>query len=149
MSRIKFGEWSGLIEGIAKVVNDAKWRSAWLVLIEAKQNSWYIIDRIYWNTPIIPVIDIEDKKNVSIPADEQREEFWLQNDLYFLKLEDKQILMSDAAWLNDRIMDAAQRLICKALGNEDAYQSVRNTPRKYGVTYPPVDNEHVQVSLIE
>ena len=31
-------------------------------------------------------------------------------------MEDKNILISENAWLNDNLMDAAQVLICKAFG---------------------------------
>ena len=51
---------------------------------------------------------------------------------------DRKILLSDA-WLNDRIMDAAQQLICKELGIE--YQSVLNVQKKFRA----VDDEHVQL----
>ena len=77
-------------------------------------------------------------------ADKQ-EAFWLRNDLYYLKMEDERILMDDKCWLNDRIMDAAQHLVCKALGNLDTYQSVLNCQRKSGAAFQAVDNEHVQL----
>ena len=73
------------------------------------------------------------------------EVFWLRNDLYFLKQEDEQILLSNNAWLNDRIMDAAQKLICKEIGTMDSYQSVLNSERKTENPYQPVSQEHVQL----
>ena len=73
------------------------------------------------------------------------EVFWLRNDLYFLKEEDKQILLSNNAWLNDRIMDAAQKLICKEIGTMDSYQSVLNSERKTENPYESVSQEHVQL----
>ena len=44
--------------------------------------------------------------------DEVTEEPWLRNEMYILKKEDQHLLLSKDAWLNDRIMDAAQKLIC-------------------------------------
>ena len=52
--------------------------------------------------------------------------FWLQNEFYYLKNEDKNILMTKDAWLNDRTMDEAQKLIYNALGKVDRFQSVLN-----------------------
>ena len=37
--------------------------------------------------------------------------YWLHNEMYFLKQEDKDILFSQNTWLNDRIMDVARKLI--------------------------------------
>ena len=50
--------------------------------------------------------------------DEVTEEPWLRNEMYILKKEDQHLLLSKDAWLNGRIMDAAQNLICKELGTE-------------------------------
>ena len=44
--------------------------------------------------------------------DEVTEGPWLRNEIYILKKEDQHLLLSKDAWLNDRIMDAAQKLIC-------------------------------------
>ena len=60
--------------------------------------------------------------------------FWLQNEFYYLKNEDKNILMTKDALLNDRIIDAAQNVICKALGKIDSFQSVLN-PQKDQITH--------------
>ena len=38
--------------------------------------------------------------------------------MYILKKEDQHLLLSKDAWLNDRIMDIAQKLICKEIGTE-------------------------------
>ena len=40
--------------------------------------------------------------------DEVTEEPWLRNEMYILKKEDQNLLLSKDAWLNDRIMHAAQ-----------------------------------------
>ena len=73
--------------------------------------------RIY----LLTVLD-DNKENVLNAADNDEEVYWLKNK-HNLKMADRKILLSDA-WLNDRIMDAAQQLICKELGIE--YQSVLN-----------------------
>ena len=57
------------------------------------------------------------------PDRDPKKECWLQNDLYHLKLEEKGMLLSEKTWLNNTIMDAAQILICKALGKKDSYQT--------------------------
>ena len=57
---------------------------------------------------------------------QQSSVFWLQNEFYYLKNEDKNILMTKDAWLNDRTMDEAQKLIYNALGKVDRFQSVLN-----------------------
>ena len=105
-----FGENSGLLLSLSEIIDNGKWKSAWVLLLKAKRKSWYIIDRIYWKGRKcdIPVIHIDDEKDA---VDAKDEEFWLRNDLYYLKMKEKQILMSDKAWLNDNIMDAAQRLL--------------------------------------
>ena len=56
--------------------------------------------------------------------DEVTEEPWLRNEMYILKKEDQHLLLSKDAWLNDRIMDAARKLICKEIGTDESYQSV-------------------------
>ena len=60
--------------------------------------------------------DEEDKENMPPGDDNEEEHYWLKNELYNLKNEDKGILLSRNTWLNDRTMDAAQKLICKSLG---------------------------------
>ena len=55
---------------------------------------------------------------------EVTEEPWLGNEMYILKKEDQHLLLSKDVWLNDRIMDAAQKLICKEIGTDESYQSV-------------------------
>lgn len=46
--------------------------------------------------------------------------------------------------MNDSLMDAAQKLICKAIGDIDSYQSVLNS-QKRKVPYYPTGNEHLQL----
>ena len=71
--------------------------------------------------------------------------FWLQNEFYYLKLEVKNILTTKDAWRNDRVMEAAQKLIFKALGKIDSYQSVLNSEKKTNYTFRAVNNEHIQL----
>ena len=72
------------------------------------------------------------------PSERKEEEFWIRNELYYLKKEDFEILQSKTAWLNDRIMDAAQRLICETLGDQSNYQSVLNTRKQTNMHFQPV-----------
>ena len=73
----------------------------------------------------------------------QRDGFWLRNENFYLKVEDKNILLSSNAWLNDKIMDASQILICKALGTQD-YQSVLYCQKRVK-PYKAVTDEYIQL----
>ena len=42
--------------------------------------------------------------------------------------QDKAILLSKDEWLNDRILDAAQKLICEEIGTASTFQRVLNCP---------------------
>lgn len=55
------------------------------------------------------------------------EELWLQNELYSLKKEDQEVFLSKQEWLNDRIMDTAQKLIMY----RNWYQSVLNSQKAH------------------
>ena len=77
--------------------------------------------------------------------DEVTEEPWLLNEMYILKKEDQHLLLSKDAWLNDRIMDAAQKLICKEIGTDESYQSILNSEKKTIDPLHPVSQEHVQL----
>ena len=77
--------------------------------------------------------------------DEVTEEPWLRNEMYILKKEDQHLLLSKDDWLNDRIMDAAQKLICKEIGRDESYQSVLNSEKKTIDPSHPVSQEHVQL----
>ena len=65
--------------------------------------------------------------------------------MYILKKEDQHLLLSKDDWLNDRIMDAAQKLICKEIGRDESYQSVLNSEKKTIDPSHPVSQEHVQL----
>ena len=46
---------------------------------------------------------------------------WLHNRLYILTQTDKDILLSKDEWLNDKLMDAAQKLVCEEIGKTLEY----------------------------
>ena len=77
--------------------------------------------------------------------DEVTEEPWLRNEMYILKKEDQHLLLSKDVWLNDRIMDAPQKLICKETGADESYQSVLNSEKKTIDPFHPVSQEHIQL----
>ena len=89
--------------------------------------------------PNLTVIDDDDDE---APNDEK---LWIRNELYLLEKEDFEILHSKTAWLNDRIMDAAQRLICETLGDQNNYQSVLNTSKNTAMHFQPVYQDHIQL----
>ena len=112
-----FGQGSGLIKRVAELIRDKHWKSAWLILMSDKC-SWYTIQRIYWRNTLKEKKDWFVNNNLETDSN-QRDGFWLRNENFYLKVEDKNILLSSNAWLNDKIMDASQILICKALGTQD------------------------------
>ena len=137
----EFGKASGIAMELARFICHNNWKSAWLNL-KPDMNSWLIIDHVYWknvndSTPVIAITDDDSVEKIETSS-------WLINEFYNLTMEDKSILISETAFLNDKIMDAAQKLICKALGNLDTYQSVLNSQRK-DLPFYPSDNEHLQL----
>ena len=107
-------------------------------------NSRYIVYRFYWkqqNPSIISDV-IGDKNEIGKLRPEL---FWMKNELYYLKMDDKRILLSDNAWMNDSIMDASQKLICQTLGREKEYQSVLNWQKKDSVKFQTVSEDHIQI----
>ena len=85
------------------------------------------------------------KKAVESFAKEESLAFWLRNEFYYLKNDVKNILMTKDVWLNDRIMDAAQKLFCKALSKIDSFQSVLNPQKRSNYPFRAVKNEHIQL----
>ena len=77
---------------------------AWLILMPDK-SSWYTIQRIYWRNTLKEKKDSFVNNNLKTDSN-QRDGFWLRNENFYLKVEDKNILLSSNAWLNDKIMDA-------------------------------------------
>ena len=105
---------SGVAMDIAQYA-DRNWRSAWLIP-SPQEYSWFIIDRVYWRKQIkLQVIkvpdDSQDQKIVTEAAT------WIKNNDYHLKYSNREILLGESAWLNDNLMNSAQKLICKSLGN--------------------------------
>ena len=66
----------------------------------------------------------EIERKVSSVWGEKR--YWFKNVLYHFYFEDKELLQYPAACLNDRIIDASKKLVCKELGADQDYQSVLN-----------------------
>ena len=107
-----FGSCSGVIECVSKAIGKKLWRSAWLLIAKLKYD-WFIIERAFWKQrQNIQGVNLLQQSDI---IDEVTEEPWLCNEIYILKKEDQHLLLSKNAWLNDRIMDAAQKLICKKL----------------------------------
>ena len=91
-----YGQGSGLMMRIAEIIQEKKWKSAWLVLTP-QPNSMYTVRRFFWRNTASRVVQSKEKGD-----------HWLKFEQYHLKNEDKDILLSPNAWLNDRIMDTAQ-----------------------------------------
>ena len=104
--------------------------------------SWYTIQRICWRNTLKEKKDSFVNNNLETDSN-QRDGFWLRNDNFYLKVEDKNILLSSNAWLNDQIRDASQILICKALGTQD-YQSALNCQKRVK-PYRAVTGEYIQL----
>ena len=68
----------------------------------------------------------------------------VKNEHFYLKTEDKNILLSTDARLNDRIMDVAQALLCKTPGTQEHYQLVLNCQKRVK-PYKAVTQKHVQL----
>ena len=117
--------------------------------MEKHNRNWFVIDRVFWKSKAKQIVHskhhLQDSNQQPAINDDVVEVFWLRNDLYFLKQVDEQILSSNNAWLNGRIMDAAQKLICREIGAMDSYQSLLNSERKTENPYQPVSQEHVQL----
>ena len=95
----------------------------------------HLIKRYYWK--------LNEK---AIPSKEKKGKiYWLKNDLYHLHFEDQEVLRSLTTWLNDCIMDASQKLICKKLGADEDNQSVLNVQKRRGVLYRAMKHEHIQL----
>ena len=119
---------------LSRIINDKNWKSAWFKLISEKHGT-FIIDSIFWKRPKnTPAININSQKE-NLPL------YWVKNDSYFLKNEEKDILLSQNTWLNDNIMDAAQILICKELGqNIPICSQFGKRKEKHSI-----ENEHIQL----
>ena len=80
----------------------------------------------------------------ALDADTSVSKTWIRNEYYILSHEDKKLIECCDGWLNDNIMDAAQKLICKKLGNMEMYQSVLNLQKNEKLFFA-VQNEHLQL----
>ena len=129
-----FGSGSGAINDICKAITHKNWKSAWLIL-EKQKHSWFLIDRVFWRKSFL--------KTSQLPETETNE--WLRNRLYILKQKDKDILISKDSWLNDNLMDAAQKLICQEIGTPLTFQTVLNSQKKDVEPYEAVNQEHIQL----
>lgn len=98
----KFDPETGVPTSLTEIFDDKKWRSTWVAINPGKHSwySWYMIKRCYW------------KLNESQSVWGEKKLYWLKNDLCHFHFEDKEILRSPTTWLNDRIMDAAQKFVC-------------------------------------
>ena len=107
-----------------------KWKSAWLIPSSEKYY-WFTINHIYWERNQT-AIEVSDNPRV-----------WLETDSYILTVKEKKILLSDTEWLNNNIMDAAQKLICKALGRLESHQLVLNWQKRV-TPFFNISEEHFQ-----
>ena len=123
-----FGPNREVATSLAEIVDDRKWRSVWVVTNLAK-HSWYIIELYYWKLNEKAILSEEKKDKL----------YWLKNDLCPLHFQDEEMLWSPTAWLNNRIMDATQKVICKKLGADDDYQSVLNVKNRRGTAYRKIN----------
>ena len=129
-----FGSGSGAIDDVCKAISHKNWKSAWLIL-EKQKHSWFLIDRVFWRRSF--------PKTSQLPETESNE--WLRNRLYILKQKDKDILISKDSWLNDNLMDAAQKLICQEIGTPLTFQTVLNSQKKDVEPFEAVNQEHIQL----
>ena len=109
-----FDQKKGLLMRLVEVIGNKNWKSAWLILL-SDRNYWYTIQRTYWPKALETSKESPVNNNLSARSN-QHDGFWLKNEHFYLKTKDKNILLSSNDWLNDRIMDAVQGLICKKLG---------------------------------
>ena len=130
------------MNALAKLLEKKLWHSTWL-LIAKRKHHWFIIEHAFWKQrQNIQSANLLQQSDI---IDEVTEEPWLRNEMYILKEEDQHLLLSKDAWLNDRIMDATEKLICKEIGTDESYQSVLNSEKKTIDPFHTVSQEHVQL----
>ena len=129
-----FGSCNDVTECVSKAIGEKLWRSAWLLIAKRKHN-WFI-ERAFWkqrqNTQSVNLLQQSDI------IDEVTEEPWLRNEMYILKKEDQHLLLSKDAWLNDGIMDPAQKLIGNKLvqmGHISRYLILKRKPLILSILY--------------
>ena len=94
-----FGKLSGLASQLSNYIGNKKWKFSWLILIPEKY-SWFTMARIFWK--------IKSKNRLTL-----REFLQYGSETNFMSL--RNCIKIDC-WLNNNLMDADQKLICKALG---------------------------------
>ena len=129
-----FGPSSGAIDAVKNSIAHKNWKSSWLIL-EKQRFSWFYIDRIFW----------KKKSNATISEPQLKSNEWLHSRLYILSHEDKNILLSKDEWLNDNLLDAAQKLICEEIGTPSTFQTVLNSSKREIEPFQAVNEEHVQL----
>ena len=129
-----FGPSSGAIDSLKESIAHKNWRSAWLIL-EKQKFGWFYIDKIFWRR----------KSNAASSEPPLKSNEWLHNRLYILSYEDRNILLSKDEWLNDNLLDAAQKLICEEIGTPSTFQTVLNSSKKEIEPFQAVNEEHVQL----
>ena len=133
-----FGPNSGAIDDVRKAIGKKNWRSPRL-LIEKRKYNWFVIGRVFWKKRKLNTI-----QDLDIITDMPQDQ-WLHNRMYILIEQDKAILLSKDEWLNDRIMDPAQKLIYDEIGTASTFQTVLNSQKKVVKPYRAVSEEHVQL----
>ena len=122
-----FGVSSGVAQNISRIIGKI-WKSAWLIL-PPEQMSWFTVEKVCWKTT---------KRAISV-VEQPISKTWTKNRHYHLTEQNKNILQEDG-WLNDNLMDAAQKLICKVIGDMDSFLNSQKDSTYYAVG----NNEHLQ-----
>ena len=91
-----------------------------------------MIARVFWKKRKLNTI-----QELDIITDTPQYE-WLHNRIYILMEQEKATLLSNDKWLNDHIMDAAQKLICEEIGTTSPFQTVLNSQKKVVKPYEAV-----------
>ena len=102
---------------------------------------WFYHQKNILGSPSIVFIGKEIKQKFQVSEDPK---VWLETGYCILTVKEKKILLSDTEWLNNNVMDAAQKLICKALGRLESYQSVLNW-QKTETLYFNISKDHTQL----
>ena len=111
-------------DDVSKAIGNKNWRSAWL-LIEKRKYRWFVTDRVFWKEKKKVNTIQESDMVIYVHLDE-----WLHNRMYILTHKDKEVLLSKDEWLNDLLMDAAQKLIYEEIGTPFTFQAVLNSQKK-------------------
>ena len=87
-----FGPFSGVAMSLASIVNDKKWKSAWLIIRPEKHSS-FTVERSYWKSSA-KVISVEKKESTKVDESEYTagrtvavsvfyRKFWLKNPIIY------------------------------------------------------------------